>query len=66
MAARETTVYVRFRIKEVTLALSGGESLTAAARQDQESDDDDPDAVVVIKKVAEAVIHNGSSVSESM
>ena len=40
--------------------------LTAAARQDQESDDDDPDAVVVVKKIAEAVIHNGSSVSESM
>ena len=40
--------------------------LTAAAGQDQKSDDDDPDAVVVIEKIAEAVIHSNSSVSESV
>jgi hypothetical protein len=46
--------------------LSQGKKLAAAAGQDQKRNDNDPDAVVVVKKIAEAVIHNSSSVSESM
>jgi hypothetical protein len=39
---------------------------TAAAGENQKRDDDNPDAVVVIKKIAEAVIHDISSVSECL